>query len=65
MVWVHNSHLGDASATAMGDRGELNVGQLARERCGDSASRHTTGGLRTGRPLPERGPDEPYEPRRE
>jgi erythromycin esterase-like protein len=34
VVWAHNSHLGDARATAMGDRGELNVGQLTRERHG-------------------------------
>ena len=31
VVWAHNSHLGDARATEMGRRGELNVGQLARE----------------------------------
>ncbi|MBA4146845.1 MAG: erythromycin esterase family protein [Verrucomicrobia bacterium] len=31
-VWEHNSHLGDARATQMGERGELNVGQLIRER---------------------------------
>ena len=31
-VWAHNSHLGDASATEMGDRGEWNVGQLLRDR---------------------------------
>jgi erythromycin esterase-like protein len=31
-LWAHNSHLGDASATDMGDRGEWNVGQLVRER---------------------------------
>src|ERR1700719_3704537 len=31
VVWAHNSHLGDARATAMGQRGELNVGQLVRE----------------------------------
>jgi len=35
-VWAHNSHLGDASATEMAARGELNVGQLARERLGDA-----------------------------
>jgi erythromycin esterase-like protein len=35
VVWAHNSHLGDARATAMGEGGELNVGQLARERFGD------------------------------
>jgi erythromycin esterase-like protein len=34
-VWAHNSHLGDARATEMGERGELNVGQLLRERHGD------------------------------
>jgi erythromycin esterase-like protein len=33
-VWAHNSHLGDARATQMGQRGELNVGQLMRERFG-------------------------------
>jgi len=37
VIWAHNSHLGDASATAMGDRGELNVGQLARESFGPGA----------------------------
>jgi erythromycin esterase-like protein len=32
VVWAHNSHLGDARATEMGQRGELNVGQLVREQ---------------------------------
>ena len=32
VVWAHNSHLGDARATEMAQRGELNVGQLVRER---------------------------------
>jgi erythromycin esterase-like protein len=32
VVWAHNSHLGDARATEMGQAGELNVGQLVRER---------------------------------
>jgi erythromycin esterase-like protein len=36
-VWAHNSHLGDARATEMADQGELNVGQLLRERHGDAA----------------------------
>ena len=31
-VLEHNSHLGDARATEMGQRGELNVGQLTREK---------------------------------
>ncbi|PYL17237.1 MAG: erythromycin esterase [Verrucomicrobia bacterium] len=34
IVWAHNSHLGDARATQMSERGEWNVGQLARERYG-------------------------------
>jgi erythromycin esterase-like protein len=37
VVWAHNSHLGDARATQMGEWGELNLGQLARERHGDRA----------------------------
>jgi erythromycin esterase-like protein len=32
VVWEHNSHIGDARVTEMSRRGELNVGQLARER---------------------------------
>src|SRR2546421_9409204 len=36
-VWEHNSHLGDARATYMSDYGELNVGQLVRERYGREA----------------------------
>ena len=36
VVWAHNSHLGDARATTMGDLGELNVGQLAREHFGSA-----------------------------
>lgn len=35
VVWAHNSHIGDASATEMGRRGEHNVGQLSRRRYGD------------------------------
>jgi erythromycin esterase-like protein len=34
VIWAHNSHLGDARATDMTKRGELNLGQLARERFG-------------------------------
>ena len=37
VLWAHNSHLGDARATAMGQRGELNVGQLVREKYGNEA----------------------------
>jgi erythromycin esterase-like protein/predicted phosphoribosyltransferase len=35
VVWAHNSHLGDARATELGQSGELNLGQLVRERHGD------------------------------
>ncbi|WP_273524238.1 erythromycin esterase family protein [Rhodosalinus sediminis] len=39
VVWAHNSHIGDARATEMGAlRGELNLGQLCRERWGDEAA---------------------------
>ena len=37
VVWAHNSHLGDARATEMGESGELNVGQLVRESFGGDA----------------------------
>jgi erythromycin esterase-like protein len=37
VVWAHNSHLGDARATEMGQRGELNVGQLVRQQYGRGA----------------------------
>ena len=37
VVWEHNSHLGDARATEMSRRGELNVGQLVRQRRGRDA----------------------------
>jgi erythromycin esterase-like protein len=35
VVWEHNSHLGDARATEMSRGGEINVGQLMRERHDD------------------------------
>jgi erythromycin esterase-like protein len=38
VVWAHNSHLGDARATEMGQRGELNLGQLVRQRYGKEAT---------------------------
>jgi len=36
-VWAHNSHLGDAAATEMGEIGEWNVGQLVRDRYASGA----------------------------
>jgi erythromycin esterase-like protein/predicted phosphoribosyltransferase len=32
VVWAHNSHIGDARTAELGSQGELNIGQLARER---------------------------------
>jgi erythromycin esterase-like protein len=37
VVWAHNSHLGDCRATDMSARGEINLGQLVRERFGDES----------------------------
>ena len=37
VIWEHNSHIGDARATQMSARGELNIGQLARQEFGDGA----------------------------
>ena len=37
IVWAHNSHIGDARATQMCERGEWNLGQLVRERFGHRA----------------------------
>jgi protein-L-isoaspartate(D-aspartate) O-methyltransferase len=31
VVWAHNSHIGNAAATEMSARGELNIGQLCRD----------------------------------
>ena len=39
VVWAHNSHVGDASATSMAARGEWNLGELCRERFGDASIR--------------------------
>ncbi|MBM3531041.1 MAG: protein-L-isoaspartate(D-aspartate) O-methyltransferase [Alphaproteobacteria bacterium] len=39
VVWAHNSHIGNAAATDMGEaRGEINIGQLCRERFGKDAA---------------------------
>jgi erythromycin esterase-like protein len=35
VVWEHNSHVGDARSTELGQHGELNVGQLARATWGN------------------------------
>ncbi|MDR3510623.1 MAG: erythromycin esterase family protein [Caulobacteraceae bacterium] len=38
VVWAHNSHIGDARHTDMATHGELNIGQLCRERFGRDAA---------------------------
>ena len=37
IVWAHNSHVGDARATEMGEAGEWTLGQLVRQRYGAAA----------------------------
>jgi erythromycin esterase-like protein len=38
VAWAHNSHIGDARATGMGRRGELNLGQLCKQQWGGDAA---------------------------
>jgi protein-L-isoaspartate(D-aspartate) O-methyltransferase len=35
IVWAHNSHVGNANATEMSNRGEINIGQLCRNQFGN------------------------------
>jgi len=37
VVWAHNSHIGNAGATAMGWAGEFNIGELCRDAWGREA----------------------------
>ncbi len=37
VVWAHNSHVGDARATEVGEDGQLTLGQLVRERYGQQS----------------------------
>jgi len=37
VVWAHNSHLGNAAATTMGQVGETNIGEMARAAWGERA----------------------------
>jgi erythromycin esterase-like protein len=63
VVWAHNSHLGDARATQMGEWGELNLGQLARQRYSRDA--YLVGfTTHTGTVTAARDWDEPAERRR-
>lgn len=37
VVWAHNSHVGNAAATAMGWQGEFNIGELCKTAYGENA----------------------------
>ncbi|RMF20734.1 MAG: erythromycin esterase family protein, partial [Cyanobacteria bacterium J083] len=47
VVWAHNSHIGNALATQMYARGEINIGHLCRETFGER-SYHVGFGTHTG-----------------
>lgn len=38
VIWAHNSHIGNAAATAMGWAGEFNIGELCRIAFGEDAA---------------------------
>jgi erythromycin esterase-like protein len=38
VVWAHNSHIGNAAATAMGWQGEFNIGELCKAAYGEEAA---------------------------
>ncbi|MFC5577948.1 erythromycin esterase family protein [Lysobacter niabensis] len=63
VVWAHNSHLGDARATQMGERGEWNVGQLLREQVGESQTLAVGFTTYTGHVTAARDWDQPAERR--
>jgi erythromycin esterase-like protein len=58
VVWGHNRHVGDARATAMGEAGEITLGQMMRQRHpGETALIGMT--TYTGTVVSARGWDEP------
>ena len=61
-VWAHNSHLGDARATEMGDGGELNLGQLVRERHGAAPCCSASAPTTAASPRPATGTCRPSRP---
>jgi protein-L-isoaspartate(D-aspartate) O-methyltransferase len=61
VVWAHNSHIGNAAFTEMGQvREELNIGQLVKERFGEAA-RLIGFGTHTGTVAAASDWDEPME----
>ena len=64
VVWAHNSHIGNAAHTEMGQvREELNIGQLVKERFG-KAARLIGFGTHTGTVAAASDWDEPMEVKR-
>ncbi|WP_217352557.1 erythromycin esterase family protein [Sphingomonas sp. ID1715] len=65
VVWAHNSHIGDARFTDMGEsRGEWNLGQLVREGQGEAAVRLIGFGTHTGTVAAADDWDEPMQIKR-
>lgn len=60
IVWAHNSHIGNALATEMYSRGEINIGHLCKEQYG-SKSYHIGFGTHTGTVAAARNWGEPME----
>jgi erythromycin esterase-like protein len=64
IVWAHNSHIGNAAFTDMGmNRGELNVGQLVKEKW-DARARLIGFGTHTGTVAAADDWDEPMQIKR-
>lgn len=51
LVWAHNTHIGDARATSMGNHGMVNIGQLSREALGKDKTYAIGFGTYNGRVL--------------
>ena len=64
VVWAHNSHVGDATATEMGAEGEHTLGQLGRERLGRDAVRLVGFGTDHGTVVAASNWGEPHEVKR-
>lgn len=61
IVWAHNTHIGDYSATDMADDGSINIGGLARERHGDENVALVGFGTHRGTVIAGHAWDAPYE----
>jgi erythromycin esterase len=61
VVWEHNTHIGDARFTEMADDGMVNLGQLARDRYGETDTVLVGFGSYRGRVIAGRAWDAPWE----